>query len=169
MSNNKYRPELQIWSEDLATMQLAQGFVDSLGVCHRSVRVMPYRSGWLDVPNGIKEARLAAYPMRHCLALIDFDGCGDDRIKRFRDALRDPNVALNRVYVIGPATNVEKMRSSLAGQFADIKHIQDVGKSFAEACRDKVPCKLLADSELKHNVAEFKRLCDAVRSFVMLP
>ncbi len=165
--SNKYADELLVIAEDYATMQIAQGFAESQGVDVRRVRVLPCRSGWQDVAVGMRNVRLDLYLKRHCLAVVDFDGCGEQRRRTFRQLLEENGVALERAYVMGPASNAEKMRRTLMERGYAVRHLSDVGRSLARACFQSQPFELLRSEELAHNAGELQRLCAAVKSFAM--
>lgn len=131
------------------------------------VRVLPCRSGWQDVAVGMRNVRLDLYPKRHCLAVVDFDGCGEQRRRTFRQLLEENGVALERAYVMGPASNAEKMRRTLMERGYAVRHLSDVGRSLARACFQSQPFELLRSEELAHNAGELQRLCAAVKSFAM--
>lgn len=152
MSTNKYQPHLLVIPEDDANRQIMTGFRNHPGVDSRRIHIEPVAGGWreaLDVFSSEHTAAMKNLPRRHVLLLIDFDGQTESRRTYAEDNI--PHDLRGKVFVIGSATEPERLRSTTG------KSYETIGRELADAC--------LSDSEtlwdsalLRHNINELTRM-----------
>ncbi len=119
MSVNKFSDHLVIIPEDDANRQIANGFLMSTRVCERAVQVMPNAGGWLEALDKFElySNEMHGLTRRRLLALIDFDGKYSTRWLIAQNKI--PTQLSNRVYVLGVASEPEKLRAT-CGLWSDV-------------------------------------------------
>ncbi|MBX9869029.1 MAG: hypothetical protein K2X63_04470 [Burkholderiaceae bacterium] len=156
--SNKYTPHLYILPEDDANREFANGFVLDERVLERNIQILKPAGGWRKAVDSINKCGLDQYPERRLLLLIDFDGDIADR-RTYINSVLNPQVA-SRVYVLGAATEPERLRLAMSMSF------EKIGLEAAQQCAEGKD-DLWRHELLKDNVAELTRLSQEVRGIVI--
>jgi hypothetical protein len=156
---NKFSDHLLVLPEDDANRQIANGFLLAARVDAQKIQVMPNAGGWLKALDKISSHsnEMEGLTTRRLLVLIDFDSQYEDRWQIAQSKI--PTKFLDRIYVIGVASNPEKLRSN-CGLTSEA-----LGKALAEECAEE-KFVLWSNALLAHNARELKRLSADVKSFV---
>ena len=160
MSVNKSKPHLYVIPEDDADRQIANGFALHWGVDTRQYQVIPPPGGWPQVLSLFKQEYIPALrrnALTHLVLLIDFDGRGDDRYRRFAEEI--PADLAERVYVLGPRDEPEDLKRELG------LSLEQIGTALADDCAGSSIGNWGHD-HLVHNEPERVRLADNVRPFL---
>lgn len=160
MSVNKSKPHLYIIPEDDADRQLANGFALHWDVDQRQIQVLPPAGGWPNVLGIFKTVYINALrrnTQTHLALLIDFDGQGGDRYRRFAEEI--PADIADRVYVLGPRDQPEDLKRELR------MSLEEIGTALAHDCAENRIGNWGHD-HLLHNEPVRSRLADTVRPFL---
>ncbi|MDR2019270.1 MAG: hypothetical protein LBQ14_00715 [Treponema sp.] len=128
MSTNKYRNHLVIYTEDNATSQLAESFLNNDGFNRYKANVLPPCRGWNDaVESAIRDTQLGT-GLRRVVVLIDLDkqNC---RINEIRKKI--PPQYADKIFVIGWSGKIENLKSALA---CSGKGFEKLGEKLAQDC-----------------------------------
>lgn len=157
---NRYERHVYVIPEDDADRQIADGFVDHLGVDDRRIKVMPLGGGWRSVLETFQDEyiqTLRNYSLAHVVMLIDFDDQVEKRRAEFEQAIPDDLKA--RVFVVGAKHNPETLKAARKTSF------EKIGESLANDC-DAGTTEHWDHEELQHNDAERQRLVRTVKPFL---
>lgn len=156
MSVNQHLPHVLVLPEDDANRQIANGFHkqldwDRLG----KMQVLRPAGGWSRVLDLFETEHLQAMERcstRYLVLVLDFDE-KDDRFDKAMAVI--PAHLAERVFVLGTWSEPEFLKPQLKCNY------ESIGAILADDCRYKTE-NGWANSLLKHNSAELKRLRDHV-------
>lgn len=158
---NKHRPHVLLLPEDAAIKDVAIGFLDGVD---RQLAMHIERSagGWAKARDAVATDcyRLAAYPERRLVVVIDFDG----HTERGSDIeMACPAAIADRVFVVGPLHDIEDLRKDLQSAGAmDGDTLSAIGQVAARDCREGAR-SLWSHDKLIHNEPTYRRLLMDVR------
>ena len=158
MSCDKFKPHLHIYAEDAATRDTAGGFAQSFPTRRQRQMQTFTCPGYPGVREKVEhDAKLADYPERRILCVIDFDN-HPDRFNELKRCVSE--TARARVYVVGCAGEIETAKRMLNVQ----GHDDDFGKRLARLDNNDwdAPC-------LRASKPELQRLLDDLRSNGICP
>jgi hypothetical protein len=111
--SNKFSEHLLVLPEDDANREIANGFLLDARVNAMKVQVLPTAGGWAKALSRISDHANDMHKLlnRRLLVLIDFD---NDLETRWRIAQsKIPQLLQDRIYVLGVASQPEKLSASL--------------------------------------------------------
>lgn len=158
---NKYKDHLIIVAEDEALHAVVNGFLLNNSINTNTCKLMPYSRGWTKVEDQTSgySRDLEKTPCRRVLFVIDFDKNGK-RLNRFK--CKFPQELHDRMFVIGPWSNVENLKTCLGSQSCE-----NVGRTLSEACPiNSKKTGAWSCKELSHITSEAQRLCENVKNFL---
>ncbi|QEH35674.1 hypothetical protein OJF2_42290 [Aquisphaera giovannonii] len=161
MSVNRYKDHVYVIPEDDADRQIVNGFRNHDAIDPRAIDVRGPAGGWSKVRNAFLEEYvplLGRSSHAHVVMVIDFDEKDDARRRLFDEAI--PPGLRSRAFLIGSASNPERLRSDLGMTF------ETIGRRVADDCSRDEPRPLWLHDLLIHIRAEFERLKQAVRPFL---
>ena len=164
---NKYVEHLQVLVEDDANRQLINGLALNPSVRARQLQVLPVAGGWTAVLDRLADPvelqRLASYPKRHLLLLIDFDNQLQARLATYqaRKGAMPEGVA-DRIYLLGCLHEPEKLKAACS--YA--KSIEKLGQELSEDCTPAPAQTLWQHPHMQHNASELNRLVAQVKPFL---
>jgi hypothetical protein len=156
--SNKYLPHLHILPEDDANREFANGFLLDDRVRERNIQVLKPAGGWVKAVDSIRSCGLLQNPERRLLVLIDFDDNVETRLPEVLAGI--PQDVVDRVYILGTATNPERLKVSMG------MSLEKIGLEVARQCADRKD-DLWKHALLQHNAAELARLTKDVRGIVI--
>ena len=162
---NKYADHLLVLPEDDANRRLVNGFLMNVGVMYRRIAVLPEARGWENVMAALQDRAfingLIAYPKRHLLLSIDFDGKVEARLTGYADAVAAlPAAIRDRIYLLGSLETPERIRAACGLQF------EDIGKRLASECPPPPAGSLWSHAHMQQNAPELSRLVAQVQPFL---
>ena len=162
MSSNKYADHLLVLLEDDANRQIANGFIlhHSLNQC--AIQIESEAGGWGKVKESFQDTYLAdlnKYPKRRVLLIVDMDGNVKNRLENVKSVI--PADLRDRVFVVGVATEPERLRVALRCNF------EEIGKRLANECADNT-LETWRHDLLKHNEPELVRMIKHVKPFLFI-
>lgn len=160
MSVNRYAPHIFVLPEDDADRNIAIGFHEGIGDSAQFYILAPAggRDAVCDVFCRDYAQDMARFPQRYMVLIVDFDAMPADRV-RDRVWERIGRDHESRVFVLGVATNPERLKDAL-----DLSPAR-IGGRMAQACLADEG-GLWAHDLLAHNVEELTRLRNAVAGFL---
>ena len=162
MSVNRERSHLIVLPEDDANRQIANGFLNHVGIVGRSIQLLKPAGGWTAVKDQFTrnhEKYLRTYEHAVCILIVDFDGEGIDRLQSVRSAIAKDIAP--RVFILGAQTEPEGLKATLNSSF------EKICSQFAEDCvRDTQIA--WRDEHLVHNAEELIRLRAVVKDFLFV-
>lgn len=156
--SNKYTPHLHILPEDDANKEFANGFLLDDRIAERNVQVLKPAGGWRKAVGSIENCGLLQHPERRLLVLIDFDEEVERRLPEVLAGI--PPDIKQRVYVLGVASNPERLRVAMG------KSLEQIGLEMAQQCAEKQD-EVWEHELLTHNRGELARLVVDVREIVI--
>jgi len=162
MSVNKYEPHMLILPEDDANRQIANGFLNCLNVNNSAIQILPPAKGWSSALEKFEcdyYPKMDTYPNRRILLLIDFDSNYINRIEHVHKKI--PDNCKERVFVLGVATEPERLKSKLNISY------EKIGETLTKDCPQEFS-DLWKNELLVHNETELKRMVNDVKSFIFV-
>ena len=151
MSCNNYQPHWHVYTEDAATRDVADGFMQSFPACkQRQIQIFPYGSGYASVKaKMLSDAKLSMFQCRRIVCVIDFDNQPERSIELKNSV--DPQMR-DHVYVLGCADEIESSKTALGiqgsndafGKRLSLRNTDDWGNPCLKSSEDEL-ARLLAD------------------------
>lgn len=159
MSCNNFQPHLHIYTEDDATHDAADGFMQSFPERkQRQIQIFPCGSGYSSVKaKMLADAKLSAFPQRMIACIIDFDN-QPNRQEELRACVASD--MRGHIYVIGCADEIESAKQTLG--------FRGTNDAFGERLA-VLDCEEWNSPCLKPSVSELQRLLNDLRSRGICP
>jgi hypothetical protein len=127
MSINKYRNHLVVYTEDSATSQLTESFLNNDGFDRCKASIQQCRGWNAAVESAMRDIRLEI-GFRRVVILIDLDK-QNSRIDEVKEMI--PPKYVDKIFVIGWSGKIENLKSSLA---CSGKGFEKLGEKLAQDC-----------------------------------
>jgi hypothetical protein len=161
MSANKYKKHVMVYTEDEATKQLAESFLNDDAFDLRRVTLQKCR-GWKDAVDCAKRDGQLDKGERRAVVLIDLDKAST-RVADIKGSI--PSALQERIFVIGWTGEIEKLKSNTHCQGTGFRKL---GETLASDCLNG--CSgLWLDTAFNQIRPDLPQMCKTILPLITAP